>query len=222
MKTAGDAATRKLTAILAADVVAYSRLMEADERGTLARLKQCRREVVDPSITRHGGRMVKLMGDGALVEFPSVVEAVMSAVEVQAAVAKRNAFVPDGLRLQFRVGINVGDVIIDGSDIYGDGVNVAARLEALSPPGGVCISDAVYQQIRGKLAYPFEDIGEQSLKNLAHQVRAYVLPAETIAALSDHLPMSRAGKAAPRRVGRIAALARLIHEGAGFEVADVA
>jgi class 3 adenylate cyclase len=199
MKPAGQG-TRKLSAILVADVVAYSRLMEADESGTLARLKLCRKEVIDPSIARHLGRMVKLIGDGALVEFPSVVEAVMCAVEVQAAVAKRNAGVAEEMRLQFRVGVNVGDVIIDGDDIYGDGVNVAARLEALAPPGGISISSAVYDQIRDKLPYSFEDIGEQTLKNMTRSLRVYVMSADTIAALPDE--PATTGPEMRRRISR--------------------
>src|SRR5215467_12660714 len=134
---------RKLAAILAADVVGYSRLMEVDEEGTLADLKACRRELIEPSIARNEGRMIKLMGDGALVEFPSVVGAVRCAVEVQNAMAERNTAVPEHRRLMFRIGINLGDVIIDGEDIYGDGVNIASRLEGLAEPGGICVSATV-------------------------------------------------------------------------------
>ncbi len=138
---------RKLTAILAADVVGYSRLMGDDEVGTLAALKAYRNDLIDPRVADHGGRIVKLMGDGALVEFPSIVEAVTCAVGIQRAISERNAGVADGRRIELRIGINVGDVIVDGDDIYGDGVNVAARLEALAKPGGICISRSVRDQI---------------------------------------------------------------------------
>src|SRR6266851_2135763 len=179
----GQQVERRLTAILAADVVGYSRLMGADEEGTLARLKACRRELVEPKIATHRGRTIKLMGDGALVEFPSVVEAVECAVEIQAAMGERNADVPPERRIEFRIGINLGDVIVDGSDIYGDGVNVAARLEGLAEPGGICISRTVRNQVRDRLPYPFEDRGEQAVKNIARPVRAYGLSATAIAAL---------------------------------------
>src|SRR5215510_1941886 len=143
--------TRKLAAIVAADVVGYSRLMGADEAGTLAALKAHRRELVDPKIAAHQGRIVKTTGDGLLVEFPSVVEAVQCAVEVQRAMRERNASVAEERRIEFRVGINLGDVIIDGDDIHGDGVNVAARLEALAEAGGICVSRMVHDQVRDKL-----------------------------------------------------------------------
>ena len=142
---------RRLTAILAADVAGYSRLMGVDEEGTLAQLKAHRRAVVDPKIGQHRGRIVKTTGDGMLVEFASVVEAVSCAVEVQHAMVKRNKAVPQEKRIEFRIGINVGDVIIDGNDLFGDGVNVAARLEAIAEPGGIFISRQVYDQIEGKL-----------------------------------------------------------------------
>ena len=148
---------RRLAAILAADVAGYSRLMGADEEGTLDRLKAHRRELVDPKIREHRGRIVKTTGDGMLVEFPSVVDAVRCAVEVQRAMVDRNAEIPEDKRITFRIGINLGDVIIDGGDIFGDGVNIAARLEALAEPGGICISRTVRDQIRDKLPYPFED-----------------------------------------------------------------
>jgi class 3 adenylate cyclase len=164
---------RRLAAILAADVVGYSRLIGMDEEGTLAQLKSHRRELIDPKIAEYHGRMVKLTGDGALVEFPSVVEAVRCAIGIQRDMAKHKAESWEEKRLEFRVGINVGDVIIEGNDIYGDGVNVAARLEGIAEPGGICISDDVYRQVRGKLDVVFEDIGEQQLKNIAQPVRAY-------------------------------------------------
>ena len=164
---------RRLTAILAADVVGYSRLMGADEEGTLAALKAIRRELVDPRIVEHRGRIVKTTGDGLLVEFASVVDAVRCAVDVQREMAERNADVPAETRIEFRVGINLGDIIIDGDDIFGDGVNVAARLETLAEPGGICVSRVVRDQVRDKLAFAFEDMGEQQVKNIARPVRVF-------------------------------------------------
>ncbi len=164
---------RKLTAILAADVVGYSRLMGEDEAGTLVALKAYRNETIDPRIAEHSGRIVKLMGDGALVEFPSVVEAVLCAVEIQEALAERNAGVVDGRRIELRIGINVGDVIVDGDDIYGDGVNVAARLETLAEPNGICVSRTVHDQVRDKLDLVIDDLGEVEVKNIARPVRAF-------------------------------------------------
>ena len=164
---------RKLTAILAADVVGYSRLMGKDEAGTLAALKAYRSETIDPRIAEHGGRIVKLMGDGALVEFPSVVEAVLCAVEIQRALAARNAEVAEDRRIELRIGINLGDVIVDGDDIYGDGVNVAARLETLAEPNGICVSLAVRDQIRDKLDVAIDDLGEVKVKNIARPIRAF-------------------------------------------------
>jgi TolB-like protein/class 3 adenylate cyclase len=172
---------RRLAAILAADVAGYSRLMGADEEGTLDRLKTHRRELVDPKIKEHRGRIVKTTGDGMLVEFPSVVDAVRCAVEIQRAMVDRNAHVPENKLITFRIGVNLGDVIIDGTDIYGDGVNIAARLEALAEPGGMCISRVVRDQIRDKLPYPFGDMGEQSVKNIARPVRAFAMSHAAIA-----------------------------------------
>ncbi len=166
-------ATRKLAAILAADVVAYSRLMAADEEGTLARLKALRREIMDPSIADNHGRLVKLTGDGALVEFASAVDAVRCAIVIQERVEERSRAEPAAERIVFRVGINVGDVIIDGDDLYGDGVNVAARLEGLAEPGGVLISGNVYDHVATRLAYRFESLGEQQVKNIERPVRIY-------------------------------------------------
>jgi adenylate cyclase len=171
---------RRLTAILAADVAGYSRLMAADEEGTLAALKTLRREVTDPKIKEHRGRIVNTTGDGLLSEFASVVDAVRCAVEVQREMATRNAGVQAERRIDFRIGINLGDIMIDENDIFGDGVNVAARLEALAEPGGVCVSRVVRDQVRDKLPIPFEDMGEQQVKNIARPVRAYrALLAET-------------------------------------------
>ena len=172
--------TRRLAAILAADVAGYSRLMGSDEEGTLATLKAIRRELSDPKIKEHRGRIVKTTGDGLLLEFASVVDAVRCAVEVQREMAERNADVPPDRRIEFRMGINVGDIMRDGRDIYGDGVNVAARLEALAEPGGICVSRVVRDQVRDKLAFSFEDMGEQQVKNIARPVRVHrVLLGET-------------------------------------------
>src|ERR1700724_3551246 len=164
---------RKLAAILAADVAGYSRLMGTDEEGTLARLKALRRELADPKIKEHRGRIVKTTGDGLLLEFASVVDAVRCAVEVQREMAERNASVPPDRRIEFRMGINLGDIIKDGRDIHGDGVNVAARLEALAEPGGIRVSRVVRDQVRDKLAFAFEDAGEQRVKNIARPLRVY-------------------------------------------------
>jgi adenylate cyclase len=164
---------RKLAAILAADVAGYSRLMGQDEAGTLARLKEHRRELIDPKIAEHKGRIVKTTGDGILVEFPSVVEAVACAVAVQRGMAERNASIPEDQRIVFRVGINLGDIIVEDADIHGDGVNVAARLEAISEPGGICTSATVRDHIGDRLDLAFDDLGEQALKNIARPVRAY-------------------------------------------------
>ncbi len=164
---------RRLAAILAADVVGYSRLIRADEEGTIAALKALRADLIDPKIVEHHGRIVKLMGDGMLAEFASVVDAVRAAVETQRAVAERNADLPKDKRIEFRVGINLGDVVIDGDDIHGDGVNVAARLEGLAEQGGICISGGVYDQVRDRIDVPFEDMGEQEVKNIDRPVRVW-------------------------------------------------
>jgi adenylate cyclase len=164
---------RRLAAILAADVVGYSRLMGQDEAGTLARLRTHRRELIDPTIAEHKGRIVKTTGDGLLVEFPSVVEAVACALALQQGMVLRNAATQEDQRIEFRIGINLGDVIVEDDDIHGDGVNVAARLEALSETGGVCVSAIVHGQVVDRLDCAFEDIGEQSLKNIARPVRVY-------------------------------------------------
>src|SRR5499425_2105491 len=161
---------RRLAAILAADVEGYSRLMGVDEVGTLAALRAHRREIVDPAIAAHKGRIVKTTGDGMLVEFASAVDAVTCAVAVQEKMAGQTA---EGPRIQFRFGINIGDIIIDGEDIFGDGVNVAARLESIAEPGGICVSDDAYRQVRDKLKIVFDDTGEQQLKNIARPVRVY-------------------------------------------------
>jgi adenylate cyclase len=165
--------TRRLAAVLAADVAGYSRLMGEDEEGTLAALKAIRRELYDPKIKEHYGRIVKTTGDGVLVEFASVVDAVRCAVDIQRDMALRNAGTPDAKRIELRIGINLGDIIIDGRDIFGDGVNVAARLEALAEPGGICVSRVVRDQVRDKLDFAFEDRGEQQVKNIARPVRVF-------------------------------------------------
>src|SRR3954451_10014619 len=165
--------TRRLAAILAADVAGYSRLMGEDEEGTLAALKAIRRELSDPKIKEHRGRIVKTTGDGVLVEFASVVDAVRCAVDIQREMALRHAGTPDSKRIDFRIGINLGDIIIDGRDIFGDGVNVAARLEALAEPGGICVSRVVRDQVRDKLDFAFQDRGEQQVKNIARPVRVF-------------------------------------------------
>src|SRR3984893_2757004 len=164
---------RRLAAILAADVAGYSRLMGVDEEGTLAALKRHRSELIDPKIAEHRGRTVKTTGDGALVEFASAVDAVRCATEIQRAVAGRNADVPEDRRIEFRIGINVGDIIFDEGDIYGDGVNIAARVQTLAKAGAICLSDNAYQQVKGKLALDVSDMGEQQLKNIARPVRVY-------------------------------------------------
>jgi adenylate cyclase len=167
------ASTRRLAAILAADVAGYSRLMGEDEEGTLAELKAIRLELSDPKVKEHRGRIVKTTGDGLLIEFASVVDAVRCAVEVQRAMAERNADVPPDRRIELRMGINLGDIIRDGRDIFGDGVNVAARLEGLAESGGICVSRVVRDQVRDKLDFSFEDMGEQQVKNIARPVRVH-------------------------------------------------
>src|SRR5437016_2960743 len=149
---------RRLAAVLAADVAGYSRLMGIDEEGTLARLKAVRKALIDPTITSHRGRIVKTTGDGMLVEFASAVDAVRGAVEVQTGMADENASVPQDQKIEFRIGIHVGDIIIDDADIFGDGVNIAAHLETISKPGGICISSSAYDQVRGKVAAEFTDL----------------------------------------------------------------
>ena len=166
-------ATRRLAAILAADVAGYSRLMGADEEGTLERLKALRRELLDPKIAEHRGRIVKTTGDGLLVEFASVVDAVRCAVAVQQAMPERNTGVAADSRIELRIGINLGDVIVEGDDLYGDGVNIAARIEALADAGGVFVSNTVHDQVRDRLPFVFEDLGEQQVKNIARPVRVY-------------------------------------------------
>ena len=189
------ASTRRLAAILAADVAGYSRLMGADEEGTRERLRGHLRDLVDPKIKDHRGRIVKNTGDGMLAEVSSVVDAVRCAAEIQRAMADRYAETVEDRRITFRVGINLGDVIAEEEDIYGDGVNVAVRLEALAGPGGICISRVVRDQIRDKLPYPFEDKGEQSVKNIARSVRVFALRPEAVV----ELPETSVSALMPRR-----------------------
>ena len=170
---------RRLAAILAADVVGYARLMGADEAGTLAVLNAHRAELIEPKVAEYGGRIVKTMGDGFLMEFPSAVDAVQHAVDVQRAMARRNRNVSPGRRIEFRIGINVGDVIVEGDDIFGDGVNVAARLEGLAEPGGIDISGTVFESVRNRLDVDFDDLGEQSVKNIAEPVRVFRVALDT-------------------------------------------
>jgi adenylate cyclase len=166
---------RRLVAILAADVVGYSRLMEANEERTMGALKQHRREFFDPTMAKHGGRVFKAMGDGFLVEFGSVINAARCAVEIQRGMVDRNAGVPEDRHIKFRIGINVGDLIVDGDDLYGDGVNMAARLEGLASPGGIACSAAALNQIGNKLEMEFLDQGEKMVKNIAQPVHVYFI-----------------------------------------------
>ena len=165
---------RRLSAIMSADVAGYSRLMGLDETGT-ARVLREHRAVSDALVAKHGGRIVKTTGDGVLIEFPSVVDAVECAVAVQAVMAERNDAIPQDKRMLFRIGVNLGDILIEGDDILGDGVNIAARLEGIAAPGGICISGSAHDQVRGKVAVEFTDLGEQELKNIARPVRAYAV-----------------------------------------------
>ena len=175
-------AIRKLAAILAADVAGYSRLMGLDEEGTLERLKVHWRELIDPKIAEHRGRISRTTGDGMLVEFVSVVDAVRCAVEVQQRMSERNADVAGDHRIEFRVGINLGDIIIDGGDIHGEGVNIAARLEAMADPGTVCMSAGAWEQVRGKVPFGADDLGEHQLKNIERPVRVFRIANDSPAA----------------------------------------
>src|SRR5947208_7152895 len=168
-------ATRRLVAILAADVVGYSRLIGTDEEGTLNRLRSIRAELIDPTIATHRGRIVKTTGDGLLVEFASVVDAVRCAVAVQRATTGQEATVPQEHRIEFRVGINLGDIVVEDDDILGDGVNIAARLEAIAAPGGICLSRAAFDQVEGKIGAVFTDLGNRQLKNIARPVRVFAV-----------------------------------------------
>jgi len=169
------ASSRRLAAILLADVAGYSRLMQGDEEGIHDRLMAYRRELVDPVVHQHYGRIVKYTGDGFLAEFPSVVEAVLCAVEVQCGMYHRNEAIAEAQRVRFRIGINLGDIIAEAEDIYGDGVNIAARLETLAEPNGICISQVVHEQIRDKLPFAFTDLGHRPVKNIVRPLHAFRL-----------------------------------------------
>jgi adenylate cyclase len=194
---------RRLTTILSADVVGYSRLMGHDEAGTLDAIKAHRRELIDPKAAQYNGRTIKLMGDGALMEFASVVDAVHFAVEVQCAVQARNAGIPEGRRILYRIGINIGDIIVDGDDIYGGGVNVAARLEGLAEPGGICLSRAARDEVRDKLALDLKDLGEVDVKNIVRPVRVFrvVLNEKAERLVTEVRPMRARRARAPMIVG---------------------
>jgi len=200
MEPAGPARVeRRLAAILAADVAGYSRLIECDEEGTLGRLRMLRAEVIDPQIAGHRGRIVKTTGDGLLAEFASVVDALRCAAEMQGVLAESNAQFPPDRRIEFRIGINVGDIVVEEGDIFGDGVNVAARLEGLAEPGGICVSARVQEDGAGRLDRAFEDIGDQALKNIARPVRAFRVRSES--PLPDPPPLAGEGSARSARVG---------------------
>jgi len=205
------AATRRLAAILAADVAGYSRLMGADEEGTHQQYTAHLHELFRPKIEQHRGRIVKSTGDGMLAEFPSVVDAVLCAVEVQCSMASRNVAVEADKRLSFRIGINVSDVIAEPDDIFGDGVNIAARLEGLAEPNGICISRAVHEQVRDRLPFRFDDMGAQQVKNIARPLHAFALRAETIATLPvpDPPPAARSAEPIPSGVPRLPRAPRL-------------
>jgi class 3 adenylate cyclase len=210
-------ATRRLAAILAADVAGYSRLMDADEEGTHERVKAHLREVVEPKISEHHGRIAKTTGDGVLAEFASVVDAVRSAAEIQDAMAGRDLELPEERRLRLRIGINLGDVIADDGDIYGDGVNIAARLEGLAVPGGICVSGTVRDHIGDRLPYAFQDMGEQTVKNIPRPVRVYALRPKAVADLptsSAAIPASRRRSAARVVIAIVAAAVLVVAAGA--------
>ncbi|HET7382111.1 MAG TPA: tetratricopeptide repeat protein [Pseudolabrys sp.] len=197
-----DQVERKLAAIFAGDVAGYSRLMGVDEEGTLHQLKTHRKELVDPKITEHRGHIVKTTGDGMLVEFVSVVDAVRCAVDIQRGMAERNVDVPADRRIEFRIGINVGDIISDDNDIYGDGVNVAARLEALADPGGIMVSSNVHDQVRDKLSFGFEDLGEQMVKNIARPIGVHRVSLAESAPPAMFKSTAAAAKAEPSTANR--------------------
>jgi adenylate cyclase len=186
---AAERSARRLCAILAADVAGYSRLMGVDEDGTLTALTAHLRELIDPAVAQHAGRIVKTTGDGLLVEFASVVDAVRCAVDIQRGMAARNCAVPQDRRLAFRIGLNLGDVIVQNGDLYGDGVNVAARLEALAEPGGICLSASAHEQVQDKIAaVRFDDLGEQRMKNIARPVRAYRIAVDLAGPVPSPVP----------------------------------
>ena len=181
--------TRRLAAILAADIAGYSRLIGANESGTLQRLRAIRDELIDPTIATHHGRLVKTTGDGLLVEFSSVVDGLRCGTEIQAGMAERNTSVPPESRIDYRIGIHQGDVVVEDGDLFGDGVNVAARLEGLAEPGGICVSARVQEDAAGKLDLAFEDMGDQHLRNIARPIRVYRVAAEHSAERRAPLPL---------------------------------
>ncbi|MFO1303609.1 MAG: adenylate/guanylate cyclase domain-containing protein [Burkholderiales bacterium] len=200
---------RRLTAIVAADVAGYSRLMGIDEGGTLATLKAHLRDLIHPKVAEYGGRTVKTMGDGLLLDFPSVVDAVRCAVDVQRGMCERNEGVPADRQILFRIGINVGDIIIDGEDIHGDGVNVAARLEGLAEPGGICVSRGVRDQVLDKLSFSFKELGAKQVKNIARPVEVYRIDPHGV----PREPAKEAGKRLPARLGVAAAIFAVVVAG---------
>jgi adenylate cyclase len=197
---------RRLTTILAADVVGFSRLMGADESGTLSALKAHRKELIEPTSQQYGGRIVKLMGDGALMEFASVIDAVLFAVEVQCAMREHNADVPAERQIVYRIGINIGDIIVEGDDIYGDGVNIAARLEGLSEPGGIYVSRNVFDHVKNKIEVGFEDLGDQQVKNIEEPVRVYKVTTGPCERLKGDLAIVAGAKACSAKKPAIAIL----------------
>src|SRR5215831_9895136 len=194
----GQAPQRRLAALLAADVVGYSSMMQADEAGTLATLKALRTEILQPLVSKHHGRIIKVIGDGVLVEFASAVEAVSCAVALQEAMAVTNEATEESRRVVLRIGINLGDVMVEGGDLYGDGVNIAARLESLAEPGGIYLAGSIYDQVKGKLKMTFEDFGRQVVKNIADPVHVYrIRPASPL-----ELGHYRANREAPPLPGK--------------------
>jgi adenylate cyclase len=206
---------RRLAAILAADVAGYSRLVRVDEEGTLARLRALRRDLTDGKIAEHRGRIVKTTGDGMLVEFASVLDALRCAAEIQTGLPERNAILPPGQRIEFRIGVHQGDVVVEDGDIFGDGVNVAARLEALAEPGEICVSARVQEDVAGRLDLAFADMGEQTLKNIARSVRVYRVRTTLThpAASAPGSPLSRNAERVPSASGarRVRAAPRRCH-----------
>jgi adenylate cyclase len=193
-----DRIERHLAAIVAADVVGYSRLMGADEKGTLAALKAHRLALIDPLIAAHKGHIVKTTGDGLLLSFPSIVESVSCAVAMQSGMARRNQNIAADVRIEFRIGVNLGDVIVEKGDVFGDGVNIAARLEQIAPPGGICLSEDAYRQVRGKLEIPIADAGEQKLKNISNPIKVYRIEPSVAAAVEPEALLAQ-----PRRRSRV-------------------
>jgi adenylate cyclase len=191
---------RHLAAILIADVVGYSRLMGEDETRTLDTLKSQRAELIEPKISLHDGHVVKFMGDGILAEFPSAVEAVLCAIEIQCAIDKLNVDVSEAQRITYRIGINVGDIIVDGDDIYGEGVNIAARMETIAEPGGICISGQVFDQVKNKINRQLDDLGERKVKNIAEPVRVYRILSNAVRVPADSRPLLRNATGAQAKI----------------------